>query len=180
MVLLSSHVSQDKNLYTIGDYYDDLYAGVFASTIQGKKLTREERLLQKNIFAKLGKTYGDYLRGAQSIQSLNPSLEEIKAYNLFSKGFMEEMYHHLQEMEQEHGVGTVARKLLPVQFGQNANPFQGNVKIDAIDETFGYNQAMLKRVVTLLKGKVGAANRDDRVHYESLISMAEAVKQVSK
>ena len=180
MVVLSSHVSQDKNSYTIGDYYDDLYAGVFASTIQGKKLTREERLLQKNIFAKLGKTYGDYLRGAQSIQSLNPSLEEMSVYNLFSKGFMDEVYGELQEMEQEHGAGTVARELLPVQFGQSADPFQGNVKIDAIDDIFAYNQAMLNRVVALLKGKLASANRDDRVHYESLMSMAEVAKKQYK
>ncbi|WP_292268254.1 zinc-dependent metalloprotease [Butyricimonas sp.] len=180
MVLLSSHVSQDKNLYTIGDYYDDLYAGVFAPTIQGKKLNQEEKLLQKNIFNRMGVTCTDYIKNTRAIKSLNPSLEEIMAYNLFSKSFMDEMYRHLQEMEQESGVGTVARKLLPVQFGQAASPFQEEVEIGVIDETFGYNQAMLKRVVTLLKSKVGAANRDDRVHYESLISMAEAVKQVSK
>ncbi|WP_255301984.1 zinc-dependent metalloprotease [Butyricimonas sp. Marseille-P3923] len=180
MVLLSSHVSQDKNLYTIGDYYDDLYAGVFAPTIQGKKLNQEEKLLQKNIFNRMGVTCTDYIKNTRAIKSLNPSLEEIMAYNLFSKSFMDEMYRHLQEMEQESGVGTVARKLLPVQFGQAASPFQEEVEIGMIDETFGYNQAMLKRVVTLLKSKVGAANRDDRVHYESLISMAEAVKQVSK
>ncbi|MEY8593742.1 zinc-dependent metalloprotease [Butyricimonas hominis] len=180
MVLLSSHVSQDKNLYTIGDYYDDLYAGVFAPTIQGKKLNQEEKLLQKNIFNRMGVTCTDYIKNTRAIKSLNPSLEEIMVYNLFSKSFMDEMYRHLQEMEQESGVGTVARKLLPVQFGQAASPFQEEVEIGVIDETFGYNQAMLKRVVTLLKSKVGAANRDDRVHYESLISMAEAVKQVSK
>ena len=180
MVLLSSHVSQDKNLYTIGDYYDDLYAGVFAPTIQGKKLNQEEKLLQKNIFNKMGVTCTDYIKNTRAIKSLHPSLEEMMAYNLFSKSFMDEMYRHLQEMEQESGLGTVARQLLPVQFGQAASPFQEEVEIGMIDETFGYNQAMLNRVVTLLKGKVGAANRDDRVHYESLISMAEAVKQVSK
>ena len=180
MVLLSSHVSQDKNLYTIGDYYDDLYAGVFAPTIQGKKLNQEEKLLQKNIFNRMGVTCTDYIKNTRAIKSLHPSLEEMMAYNLFSKSFMDEMYRHLQEMEQESGLGTVARRLLPVQFGQAASPFQEEVEIGMIDETFGYNQAMLNRVVTLLKGKVGAANRDDRVHYESLISMAEAVKQVSK
>ncbi len=180
MVLLSSHVSQDKNLYTIGDYYDDLYAGVFAPTIQGKKLNQEEKLLQKNIFNRMGVTCTDYIKNTRAIKSLHPSLEEMMAYNLFSKSFMDEMYRHLQEMEQESGLGTVARQLLPVQFGQAASPFQEEVEIGVIDETFGYNQAMLKRVVTLLKSKVGAANCDDRVHYESLISMAEAVKQVSK
>ena len=177
MVLLSSHVSQDKNLYTIGDYYDDLYAGVFAPTIQGKKLNQEEKLLQKNIFNRMGVTCTDYIKNTRAIKSLHPSLEEMMAYNLFSKSFMDEMYRHLQEMEQESGLGTVARRLLPVQFGQAASPFQEEVEIGMIDETFGYNQAMLNRVVTLLKGKVGAANRDDRVHYESLMSMAEVAKK---
>ena len=116
MVLLSSHVSQDKNLYTIGDYYDDLYAGVFAPTIQGKKLNQEEKLLQKNIFNRMGVTCTDYIKNTRAIKSLHPSLEEMMAYNLFSKSFMDEMYRHLQEMEQESGLGTVARQLLPVQF----------------------------------------------------------------
>lgn len=180
MVILSSHVSRDKNLYTIGDYYDDLYAGVFAPTIQGKKLNQEEKLLQKNIFNRMGITCTDCIKNTQAISNLSPSLDEIRVYNLFSKGFMDEMYSYLQEMEQERGAGAVARELLPVQFGQAASPFQGEVEIGVIDETFGYNQAMLKRVVTLLKGKVASANRDDRVHYESLISMYESVKQVAK
>ena len=67
-----------------------------------------------------------------------------------------------------------------VQFGQAASPFQEEVEIGMIDETFGYNQAMLNRVVALLKGKLASANRDDRVHYESLMSMAEVAKKQYK
>lgn len=73
--------------------------------------------------------------------------------------------------------GAVAGELLPYQFGQDADPFQDEVKVDAIDETFGYNQAMLKRIVALLKNRAASANRDDQVHYESLISMLEAKKK---
>lgn len=176
-VLLSSHVSQEKKPYTLGEFYDDLYAGAFASTIQGKKLGIEEKRLQKSIFNAMNLAYEQYVRNTQSIQSLRPSLNEMKVYNLCSEGFMDRMYDRLEEIETEYGTGAVAGELLPYQFGQGADSFQDEVKMDAIDETFGYNQAMLKRIVALLKNRVVSADRDDQVHYESLMSMLEAKKK---
>ena len=175
-VILSSHVSKEKNPYTIGEFYDDLYAGVFAPTIQGRKLTAADRIIQENIFKNMAAISTKYLSN-KGIQSLNPSLAEIEAYELCPKEVMEVLHIHSQNIEKEFGMNVLAREGLPVQFGQGASPFQGEVKIDAINNSFGYNQAMLKRVVTLLKGKFASANRDDRVHYEGLISVLEEMKK---
>ena len=175
-VILSSHVSKEKNPYTIGEFYDDLYAGVFAPTIQGRKLTAADRIIQENIFKNMAAISTKYLSN-KGIQSLNPSLAEIEAYELCPKEVMEVLHIHSQNIEKEFGMNVLAREGLPVQFGQGASPFQGEVKIDAINNSFGYNQAMLKRVVTLLKGKLASANRDDRVHYEGLISVLEEMKK---
>ena len=175
-VILSSHVSKEKNPYTIGEFYDDLYAGVFAPTIQGRKLTAADRIIQENIFKNMAAISTKYLSN-KGIQSLNPSLAEIEAYELCPKGLMEVLHSHSQNIEEEFGMNVLAPEGLPVQFGQGASPFQGEVEIDAINNSFGYNQAMLKRVVTLLKGKLASANRDDRVHYEGLISVLEEMKK---
>lgn len=67
-VLLSSHVSQEKNPYTLGEFYDDLYAGAFASTIQGKKLGLEEKRLQKSIFNAMNLTYEWYVKNTKSFK----------------------------------------------------------------------------------------------------------------
>ncbi len=175
-VILSSHVSKEKNPYTIGEFYDDLYAGVFAPTIQGRKLTAADRIIQENIFKNMAAISTKYLSN-KGIQSLNPSLAEIEAYELCPKGLMEVLHSHSQNIEEEFGMNVLAPEGLPVQFGQGASPFQGEVEIDAINNSFGYNQAMLKRVVTLLKGKLASANRADRVHYEGLISVLEEMKK---
>ncbi|MEY8591013.1 zinc-dependent metalloprotease [Butyricimonas hominis] len=175
-VILSSHVSKEKNPYTIGEFYDDLYAGVFAPTIQGRKLTAADRIMQENIFNNMISVSSKHMKG-DAIQSLNPSLVEIEAYELCPKGLMEVLHSHVQNIEEELGMNVLAREGLPVEFGQGASPFQDEVKINAIDNSFGYNQAMLKRVVTLLKGKLASANRDDRVHYEGLIFVLEEMKK---
>ncbi|WP_065218388.1 MULTISPECIES: zinc-dependent metalloprotease [Butyricimonas] len=176
-VILSSHVSKEKNPYTIGDFYDDLYAGVFASTIQGRKLTAADRIMQENIFKNSVAVAAKYLKNSKGIQGLNPSLAEIEAYELCPKGMMEMLRDRFSNIEEEFDMNILANEGLPVGFGQGVSPFQEEVKINAIDNSFGYNQAMLKRIVTLLKGKLASANRDDRAHYEGLISMLEDMKK---
>ncbi|WP_018338222.1 zinc-dependent metalloprotease [Butyricimonas synergistica] len=178
-VILSSHVSKEKNPYTIGDFYDDLYAGVFAPTIQGRRLTAADRIMQENIFKSMIAVSSQKL-AKKGIQSLSPSWAEVEAYELCSKELMAMLHDNFQNIEEEFDMNVLARKGLPVEFGQSASPFQDEVKINAIDNSFGYNQAMLKRVITLLKGKLASANRDDRVHYEGLISILEAMMKNAK
>ena len=48
-VVRAAAVAGAKNVYTIKDYYDDLYRELFASTISGRKLTPEEKTLQREI-----------------------------------------------------------------------------------------------------------------------------------
>jgi len=48
-VVRAAAVAGAKNVYTIKDYYDDLYRELFASSIAGKRLTSEEKTLQRDI-----------------------------------------------------------------------------------------------------------------------------------
>ncbi len=48
-VMLASAVSGTDRRYTVNEYYDDLYSEVFASSIAGRKLTSEEKTLQREV-----------------------------------------------------------------------------------------------------------------------------------
>lgn len=48
-VVRAAAVAGAENVYTIKEYYDDLYRELFASSISGKKLTSEEKTLQREI-----------------------------------------------------------------------------------------------------------------------------------
>lgn len=48
-VVRAAAVAGAENVYTIKEYYDDLYRDLFASSISGKKLTSEEKTLQREI-----------------------------------------------------------------------------------------------------------------------------------
>lgn len=48
-VVRAAAVAGAKNVYTVKDYYDDLYRELFASSIAGKRLTSEEKTLQRDI-----------------------------------------------------------------------------------------------------------------------------------
>lgn len=48
-VVRASAVAGAENVYTIKEYYDDLYRELFASSIAGKKLASEEKTLQREI-----------------------------------------------------------------------------------------------------------------------------------
>lgn len=48
-VMLASAVPGTGRRYTVNEYYDDLYSEVFASSIAGRKLTSEEKTLQREV-----------------------------------------------------------------------------------------------------------------------------------
>lgn len=178
-VTLSAHVSKDKDRYTIREYFDDLYAGIFAPTIQGRKLTASDKLLQRSIMfngMKAASAGGGAMITLQDGSQLNPakmamfpSLEEIRAYDLDPTGITKVFYPQLKEIEERYGKGCVASALLSNRFGESASPFQGPVFVDNIHEIDGYAVTFMRKVRALLKDKVASAHRDDKAHYESML-----------
>lgn len=184
-VILSSHVAGEKDPYTLREYFDDLYKEIFASTIQGKKLTDMEKLLQRGtvffgvnnintaggtMIASPENTSWDRMR-----QNLLPSLDEILAYNLDWTGMTKVCYPQLLEIEKRYGKGVVASVLLSNRFGENSGLFQQNVFVDNISELYGYNIFYLKKVCALIKSKISSAHADDKAHYEGMLMRIEKV-----
>ena len=178
-VTLSSHVSNEKNPYSVREYYDDLYAEVFAPTLKGRKLTDEEKVMQNAFlfsnFRSVGGGGGARIAVSESSSPMTvktailPSLEEMRVYGLVPNGILDMHYNRLQEIEESYGKGAVAGAMLPCHFGDDAYPFQNPIFVDEISELEYYNIVMLRKVRNLVKGKVATAHRDDKVYYEGLL-----------
>lgn len=182
-VTLSSHVAKEKAAYAVREYFEDLYAGIFVSTMQNKKLTEMEKLLQRSAVS-FGvnnvRTAGNTLIASQSgtemgrlERSVLPALDEIVAYDLDGTGLVKGYYPQLLEVEKRYGKGSVAYALFVNQFGENSAPFQENVLVDNISELYGYNILFLKKVRTLIKSKMTSADMDDKAHYEGMLMRIE-------
>lgn len=178
-VTLANHVANGKNAYSAREYFNDLYAGVFAPTIQGKKLTLEDKILQNAIITVVAKAVENAGKPVSSFvgdqymlnkTDMLPSLYEMQTYGLLPRNlFSGELGAKLKMLEAKHGKGCVAEAYFADGFGKDANPFQGEVSIKNINEIPFYQYEICKKIYALLKSKAATAHQDDRAHYEYLL-----------
>ncbi len=141
-VIRSSAVAGATDVYTVKDYYDDLYRELFASSIAGRKLSSEEKTLQREI--------------------LTASSKEVKS--LLTKSLTDECSDECaEEFDHEDCWCGWADGL-----GESNKPYQPSVSISTIDESDAYRVAFLSKVKTLTASKKVSAPSDDRAHYEYL------------
>lgn len=182
-ILLSSHVSTQP--YTLENYYDDLFAGIWESAMKGRKLTAGDKILQRlavqEAIAAAGKVMDK--KGGKSLQVADmiyaPSVDEIALYGLDETGCINEYLPELRALEEEHGKGYVAACLREkYQFGDTGDyGWQKEVNVSDIDESAAYCAVMLKKIENLIKTKQATANVGDKIHYQSLLLMIEAQKK---
>ena len=182
-VLLSSHVSMRP--YTLKDYYNDLYTGIWGPTIQGRHLTDGDKLLQRmlvqNAVNSVGKIVGK--KSGKSLQdqilAYAPSVDELALYGLDPMGYVEEFLPALRALEEERGQGYVASWLSRYkQFGDKGDyGWQSEVKTDQIDESGAYYVDMLEKIERLIKSKMTSVNAADRVHYRSILLIIDSLKK---
>lgn len=179
-VVLSAHLSLDP--YSVGEYFDDLYNGVFENTIKGRSLTMTDRVLQRTLVEKvkmvLNKmnqqdllTYNDVpLHFSESA----PSVEEICLYGLDETGIVPMYKEQLERVEERYGRGVVAYGMNQFGYGYN---LQRQLKIDDIDESNGYYAVMTKRIQRLLQQRIPSANKVDQAHYESILRLLKTLEK---
>ncbi len=174
-VTLSSHVAQEKTAYTIREYFDDLYNEVFSSTLQNRKLTDEEKILQRSIVTAVAKPMIAEKNAQKitsdpvvTIETSLPSLEELRFLGLIHPVLQDRFDTQLQYLEEKFGKGAIASALLTEQFGESRFPFQKTVKINDISEIDIYKQNMVSKIDKLLKSQLNNAHAEDRAHYEYL------------
>lgn len=182
-VLLSSHVSTRP--YTLKDYYNDLYTGIWGPTIQGRHLTDGDKLLQRmlvqNAVNSVGKIVGK--KSGKSLQdqilAYAPSVDELALYGLDPMGYVEEFLPALRALEEERGQGYVASWLSRYkQFGDKGDyGWQSEIKTSQIDESGAYYADMLEKIERLIKAKILSANAADKIHYRSILLIIDSLKK---
>lgn len=151
-VMLSSAVPGVAGPYTVKEYYDDLYAEVFASSIAGRRLASEEKTLQREV--------------------LTASSKDVKS--MLSKSFAEEAE------ADEHLGGQDWCGFEDYSFGEGQSPFQKAVSVQTIDESDGCRIVFLNKVKALASSRRSSAPSEDRAHYEYLLARVNAALQSQK
>ena len=181
-VTLSAHLS--TNPYTVKDYYDDLYNGIWESTIQGKKLTDGDKLMQKMAVSaaldEINKTMNPkgLVSDVEPIVSL--SIDDIIEGGMDYTGVIRNFREPLKQFEAKHGVGIIASQLIANRISASSDPYgwQREVEVDLIDETLGYNIAMLDKIQKLVQSRLAGANAADKAHYQGiLLQVKKALEQ---
>lgn len=146
-VTLSASVAEPGKAYTIKNYYDDLYAELFAACAGGRKLSGEEKTLQREILTASAKEVSSFIS---------------KSFAEPSDGATDAHQHQDEEMWCGCGLGEMTR------------PYQAAVSIATIDEINSYRIVFLGKVKSLASSLRYSANPDDRAHYEYIYAKAKA------
>ncbi len=140
-VIRASAVAGASNVYTVKDYFDDLYRELFASSIAGRKLTSEEKTLQREILTASSKDVKAVL--TKTLTSDEEDCQDIFGHEDCWCGW-------------------------DCNLGEGNKSYQASVSVTTIDESDSYRVAFLNKVKTLTASKKTSAPSDDRAHYEYL------------
>ncbi len=158
-VMLASSVPGIEDPYTIGNFFDDLYSGLFASSIAGRRLSIEEKTLQRDALAACASSTKSLLGKSLTDDSLNDETES-SGENIFE----ETMWCGFDD----------------TALGQGSSPYQRAVSITDVSEVDGYRIAFLKKVKTLAASLKSSAPAEDRAHYEYLYARVSTALQTVK
>ena len=179
-VTLSAHLAQ--NPYTIKDYYDDLYTGIWEPTVQGKKLTEGDKLMQRMCVTNASSVVGKVTSGKNLTDGTLPidpsaalSVDEIIEYGMDNTGLVRRFRDQLQAFEAKHGKGIIATQMAQNNiFEPSPYGWQQEVKTEVIDESLGYNASMLSKIQKLVESRISNANAADRAHYQAILIQIKA------
>ena len=182
-VTFSSHLA-DKP-YSIKDYYDDIYTGIWASVMRGGKLTEGEKALQRLcVSINLKKAKSVMLQNTRSLTGtdrgmLTMTVDEVIQSGLDASGFVRHYRDRLLEFEEEHGQGIVSEVLLLYHaIGMDPYGWQKGVNVQPIDESFAYIMDMFSKIQKLIESRLSTINPSDRAHYQSILYQIKALHKV--
>ncbi len=145
-VILASNVPGNDKPYTVREYYDDLYSELFASSIAGRRLTSQEKTLQREV--------------------LTASAKDVKS--LLSKSLAGD------SDEDEYSAEQMWCGYDDVCLGEGKGPYQKTVSVQTIDESDGCRIVFLNKVKALAASRKSSAPSEDRAHYEYLLARVNA------
>ncbi len=173
-VTLNAHLA--KNPYTIKDYYDDLYEGIWETTIQGKKLSDGDKLMQKLSISTILAATTKVLNGKNLTNNIiepwvDLSVDDIIEGGIDYTGTIRYFRTQLKHFEAENGKGLIASQLIFNNIYASSDPygFQKKVNIESIDESLAYNILMLEKIQKLVQSRLNRAHPADKAHYTSIL-----------
>ena len=188
-VVLSAHISE--NPYSPREYFDDLYNCIFENTIQGRKLTEGDKIMQRLVVLQMRAVaqsqwnkvkLADELPPLDALQACGsyayyPSLDDIISYGLDPSGRVARYEEQLRALEERYGNGFVASQMQENSFHYTIGyGFQSKLKLDNIDEATGLFLSMLTKAKKLITDKLPTAHPNDKGHYQGMLYLLESIK----
>lgn len=188
-VVLSAHISD--NPYSPREYFDDLYHCIFENTIQGRKLTEGDKIMQRLVVLQIRAVaqsqwnkvkLAEELTPVEALQACAsyayyPSLDDIISYGLDPSGRVSRYEEQLRLLEDRYGCGFIASQMQENSFHYTVGyGFQQKLKLDNIDEATGLYLSMLTKAKTLIENKLPIAHPHDKGHYQGMLYLLESIK----
>ena len=188
-VVLSAHISD--NPYSPREYFDDLYHCIFENTIQGRKLTEGDKIMQRLVVLQIRAVaqsqwnkvkLAEELTPVEALQACAsyayyPSLDDIISYGLDPSGRVSRYKEQLRLLEDRYGCGFIASQMQEDCFHYTVGyGFQQKLKLDNIDEATGLYLSMLTKAKTLIENKLPIAHPHDKGHYQGMLYLLESIK----
>lgn len=165
-----------SNMYTPKDLFEDLYKEIWKPTLEGKRLTHVDKLIQANFFEGLKTLYwmqDGIMAGlvGNSVPSKKysfaPSIDQIHLYGLDPSGMTERYFNELKDLEARYGTDAVAAQMEKTNFGSGYG-WQGYIDVFIIDQKPIYFVNMIQKSMALLASKIPTATGDDKIHYQAM------------
>lgn len=168
-VVLSAHYATSP--YPVEEFMNDLYNATWNNLIQGRSLTKGDKILQQVMVDLFCEPLKEPSRSASNpLTGFLPSVEEILTYGLDESGRAARFAEPLRLYEAEHGRGSVAREMAADnRFGTPGYGWQAKVSLGVLDDSKAHLQNLAVRSRTLLRNAVSNTSGTDRTHYQSLL-----------
>ncbi len=183
-VQLCSSLPQ-KGGFSLGDYYDVLYRGAFATSISGRKLSSHEKTLQRELVTAFAKPLIAQRNKTSLVGGdLDSALSASWGRGITDRGTSSNMAFAdggdaFADSDQvvSANVGTEYNWCgFETEVGESDAPYQREVNIDSIDEILAYNAVFLSRVESLAGRLRTSGPTSDRAHYEYLYRTVTATR----
>ena len=175
-VTLSSYLA-DKNPYTMAEFFQDFYSGVWDAAIKNRKLSHGDKVMQKammNMMAKSLTFIGGNKIGITGTNGISadiayaPTIQEICLYGLDESGIILRYAKELSDLEAREGKAYMAEQMRLSGFGYGYG-WQSPVTCDAIDESTTYYYDSALKIKSLLEKRIPTANAADKAHYQAML-----------
>lgn len=154
-VIVASHLSPDS--YSLKDYFDDMYAQLFKSTIEGKSTTHTERLMQRAFVEAARNSITSSSPSAPSVPTAlagaSPTDKYFEAMNLLGYVPME-----LKKQLQTSSFGLPTQGLYPT------------FDLKALDKSNVYFFEIVQKLKPLLERRIASTSDiEQKAHYQVLL-----------